>query len=1328
MKKSLVVLIISLFFSHHANAEVLCTPPIASKKGYTSNPSSPKYVAVNKYGTIATVGAKNFFGDDKNNRLSGILFHNTDLTANFKDYNLNNSGANRFIRALPNGDFIYGSNTKLYRIGTNNNRTLFRSLPGIFLTSLDVTKNWVYASVSVNSSGTQRLYRLDHNGVIDTSFNFTDTANGVSSIKKVIELPNGKVLMSRQRFGVLRLNSNGTIDNSFQAHVPVRGVLYSTPIIALQSDGKIVVSAGSGSTYKAVTSNGKTWRGIYRLHPNGRIDETFTESRIRNIKGTTLDGDGSIEKMLINDKDEIFLTGKIAKFNDEIIMNIVKLNPDGSFNQEFAKNTYRGTGGLHGFADMALQSDGKIVAVGPLIDGYLSFDHQGIVRFYPNGIVDTPINNEASNLIKACSGTATITKPYTQSCGKNSDENLYIISSTLKNKLVAYSLTDPEVSEQGFVGELIRHHDWFPAVYRWLDIDANGIIYTLHDISSGAVRTYELSAYDPSKKQTLWTTTTQSFKPFDMSVSDDGSKVAISFERGSAGLAAGVIFYDATNGDLLNSPTIKGKHRNIEFDLAGRYLYTAEFTNVRRYDTQNSGYPTKEPVLSLPVLGLGNYNPTEIKWVDDTHFLLYRSISNNNPEYLFRYTLNPTTGKATLDTDYATNGKLSLSRHWIWGRKDGFEVDKQGNAYLIGHAAQGSTGAPGDMDQNIIKVSPDGKTVDYQFIPYHGFDDRHSGKMAIGPNLFCEKDKQCAIATGDVSEVNIAVESKIIKDNLLIVPSTTLAPSAGHITAFKLKEDGTQSATASWDAAAQMTTTNRRQKLMTHNGDLQLTLLNQMSASSLGVDTQSKAATIKEYTFNPAYQNGTFLEGRDPNSLLGAISRGHIVKIVSNIPQRSRFLKDADYRDFAQSYITKRPKHVLFTSDDGFLYNVDYNSGNLVWGWTPASVANQLKNIKGFTDKHWMRGDVHLVDAKNSSGHYNSYIVGSYLSGLGHYVLQYDKQNTQSASLKTIIQDDDYRATYKQGVNNGSKQFITDSNGLSYMIFAMTKADNKTTLFIQGIGNPLLYQIELGSNLSSELLITNNYHSRYAPAPALYLGMKDGTVLSTPLLTSSGELQPQSIISQKLAQPNIATMNATGEGITHLGIVKQGKYYYLRSQTKTQLTLHRYDANLQKWLPRWTTFVEGAGTWDNNGTYTASTNSSASFQGDHPIIPSDGTQALPTNALISAEAYMINGHLILPVTVESEESCHAYYYLFSIEEGVFPKNSIQNINGTITSTHINLGHGMASSIEMADNPSQSALIGYGNVDQNNDNSVGTPETFIIKDSAPTGIRSWRIVE
>ncbi|HTJ50523.1 MAG TPA: T9SS type A sorting domain-containing protein [Cyclobacteriaceae bacterium] len=121
----------------------------------------------------------------------------------------------------------------------------------------------------VNGVPCGNLAKIDASGNLVTSFNKILTDNHILS---TIPLPDGKILtagwfknVNGKSTSVLRLNADGTIDNSFQAFV-VSAPYYDVSGIALQSNGKIIV-VGS--------FNQSGYNCIARLNSDGSIDNTF---------------------------------------------------------------------------------------------------------------------------------------------------------------------------------------------------------------------------------------------------------------------------------------------------------------------------------------------------------------------------------------------------------------------------------------------------------------------------------------------------------------------------------------------------------------------------------------------------------------------------------------------------------------------------------------------------------------------------------------------------------------------------------------------------------------------------------------------------------------------------------------------------------------------------------------------------------------------------------------------------------------------------------------------------------------------------------------------
>jgi uncharacterized delta-60 repeat protein len=187
--------------------------------------------------------------------------------------------------------------------------------------------------------------------------------NGFGGNVNTITLqPDGKILVGGQftsysgvsKNGIIRLNSDYTIDNSFVIGSGFRfggydggGVVYS---IQLQSDGKILVG-GFFDEYSG-TSVGYC---LIRLESDGSIDNSFVVglglTSLYNYNSPT------VKKIQIKSDGKILVGGFFDKYNGEYYKNVVTLNNDGSVDESF----YNNTGFNSSVNDITLQPDGKIL-------------------------------------------------------------------------------------------------------------------------------------------------------------------------------------------------------------------------------------------------------------------------------------------------------------------------------------------------------------------------------------------------------------------------------------------------------------------------------------------------------------------------------------------------------------------------------------------------------------------------------------------------------------------------------------------------------------------------------------------------------------------------------------------------------------------------------------------------------------------------------------------------------------------------------------------------------------------------------------------------------
>lgn len=209
-------------------------------------------------------------------------------------------------------------------------------------------------------NGTSKsLMRLNIDGSLDTSFT---TALGFNSaVRTIVIQPDGKILAAgmftnyngTNRIGIIRLNTDGSVDNSFVVGSGFYGGDVNT--LALQSDGKIL-AGGNFDGY-----NGKSRNYIARLDTNGSLDTSFiigasfsNEFNITNVASIACQPDG-----------KILIGGEFTKFKSFSTEDIARLNTDGSLDISFAIGMgFHSLPLLSALSTITLQPDGKILAGG----------------------------------------------------------------------------------------------------------------------------------------------------------------------------------------------------------------------------------------------------------------------------------------------------------------------------------------------------------------------------------------------------------------------------------------------------------------------------------------------------------------------------------------------------------------------------------------------------------------------------------------------------------------------------------------------------------------------------------------------------------------------------------------------------------------------------------------------------------------------------------------------------------------------------------------------------------------------------------------------------
>lgn len=258
---------------------------------------------------------------------------------------------------------------------------------------------------SINGTAVTRIARLNNDGTVDTSFN---TGSGVSqgfnnTVQEVVLLNTGKVLVAGT-FGayngtstlknICRLNSDGTLDTTFNFSNAANSGVYAIKIV-----GNNLFVGGNFTSYGGTTVN-----RFAKTDLDGNLDTTYNagnsganasiNSILDNMDGTlfvtgsfntyndvtknyfahilsdgTLDfaynsgtgADGNVSSIVFQPDNKIIIGGDFTSYNGTVQSKITRLNSDGTLDPSFNAG---GTGANGTVSAIALQNDGKIIAGG----------------------------------------------------------------------------------------------------------------------------------------------------------------------------------------------------------------------------------------------------------------------------------------------------------------------------------------------------------------------------------------------------------------------------------------------------------------------------------------------------------------------------------------------------------------------------------------------------------------------------------------------------------------------------------------------------------------------------------------------------------------------------------------------------------------------------------------------------------------------------------------------------------------------------------------------------------------------------------------------------
>ena len=211
--------------------------------------------------------------------------------------------------------------------------------------------------------------RLNSDGTVDSSFN--PNIGSASSVRVILPLPDGKIVVAgwvsspdnTSNTFISRLNADGALDSTFNSNA--NGWINT---MALQPDGKVLIGGEFTNFGLAVRHR------VARLNSDGSLDLTFNA-------GTGLGPDAGVHSLVLLQDGKVIIGGEFSTYKNVPARTIARLTADGALDTLF-------TSVLDGTVEtMVFQSDGKLIA-GGMLDVAGTSQH-GLARLNTDGVLDT---------------------------------------------------------------------------------------------------------------------------------------------------------------------------------------------------------------------------------------------------------------------------------------------------------------------------------------------------------------------------------------------------------------------------------------------------------------------------------------------------------------------------------------------------------------------------------------------------------------------------------------------------------------------------------------------------------------------------------------------------------------------------------------------------------------------------------------------------------------------------------------------------------------------------------------------------------------------------
>lgn len=269
------------------------------------------------------------------------------------------------------------------------------------------------AAISAANPTDFAAIRLNTDGTLDTTFDRDgkQTVDFETRADFAIDLAiqaDGKFVLvgasagSDTAFGVARLNTDGSLDNTFsfdgRQRIGTQGLQNVARAVAVHDDGRIVVAG-----YSIVSGNYDF--SVVLLTADGNPDVTFDGDGKRTFD--FMGGDDRAEDVAIDANGRIVVAGWAWGRETEFDDAIARLNTDGSLDNTFdadGKQTADIGGSQNGLYGLTLQSDGSMVVVGETLSSNGTGMDFGVARFGATGAFDETWGTAGTDFITPESG------------------------------------------------------------------------------------------------------------------------------------------------------------------------------------------------------------------------------------------------------------------------------------------------------------------------------------------------------------------------------------------------------------------------------------------------------------------------------------------------------------------------------------------------------------------------------------------------------------------------------------------------------------------------------------------------------------------------------------------------------------------------------------------------------------------------------------------------------------------------------------------------------------------------------------------------------------